>query len=392
MAFLTSFFRSILPGRASLGLEITDSCIKLAELHFASGKPLLVKYAMERLPPDTVVDGQIKNPLTLHRLLEQTVKLNDFGTKHVHLVIPSSFIMVRYLKFPNLPDKQLRKIIEFELQHSIHLPFDRPYFDFINMSAGEKIAANKTIEQSSASGVPPEADQAWNEMAAAEDASHTYSASSFMPEATGEEQQEEPQADVILIAAPGDIVDDLTTLVRQCGLKPISAEIKALSFLRLIEASEPQLTERTILTVDLNEAAADISIFHEGQLKITRGVPVNFSPSSDSPEQQDALQYAPLLESDAGFQNACTDLAHELERLMNFYRYTLNNRTHEFHHTVLTGDVERIEEVADYLADRLAHTVMRPRLDWLDSPLPDKTRLFSQLAIPIGLGLRGNKA
>lgn len=395
MAFITNLLRSIRPGHASLGLEITDSFIKLAEIHTAPGKkPLMVKCAMERLPAGTVVDGRIKNPLVLHRLLEQTVKLNDFGTRNVHMVIPSPSIMVRYMKFPNLPDRQLRKIIEFEIQHTIHLPFERPYFDFINMSAGEQVSAkiNKKTELSTAREPYADNNSSWNEMAATlEQASHTLLSQPSTAERS-EDQEEDLQADVILIAAPQELVDELLTLVRQCGLKPVSAEIKALSFYRLIEQAEPQLTGQTILTVDLNESAADISIFHEGHLKITRNVPVNFGKphTVDETEEQAALRL--LLDPQAEFQTACEDLAHELERLINFYRYTLNNRSHDFRITVLTGEAERLKEASDYLGDRLGHTVLVPRLDWIDSRIPDYPSWVSRLAIPVGLGLRGNKA
>ena len=182
----------------------------------------------------------------------------------------------------------------------------------------------------------------------------------------------------MLIAAPSELVDEYHTVVRQSGLRPKSIEIKALSSYRLLEAAEPELLEQTILTLDLNMDAADMSIFHEGQLKITRSVPVHFQ------EDQDSL-------NDMQQQEPHVELAHELERLMNFYRYTLNNRTQEFAAVVLTGEIRQLAQVSEFLSDRLGMQVITPDSGWLESEKPQLHSWVTSLAIPIGLGLRGNQ-
>lgn len=399
MAFLTNFIQRLKPTNAFLGLEITDSYIKIAELLTVHGtRPVLTKAVMERLPPDTIEDGRIKNSLVLHHMLQTLIKMNDFQTNKVHLVIPSSTTMVRYLKLPNVPDRALKKVIEFEVKHNIHLPFEQPYFDFVNLSADEmpevqRLAKQAAAKQTASKGKPSkEPDLARKEAAVAHVASVDTLFKDLDNSNSGDDETiEAPQADVLLVAAPKELVDEYTSILRQCGLKPMSAEIKALSLFRLIQTAEPQLAQSTILTVDLNEASADISIFHEGHLKITRNVIVNFparKPEKKEFPPEDML-FAEFVDPDADFLNACADLAHELERLMNFYRYTLNNRSQEFANTILTGDLERLGDISHYLADRLNQNIIVPGTSWLDKRIQHMPGTVPKLAIPIGLGLRG---
>lgn len=372
MATFTSILHRIWPSYASLGLEITDTYIKMAEIRLAGDKkPVLTEGAMERLPEGTVVDGRIMNHSVLKRMLEQMIHLYKFRTKHVHMIVPSSSIMVRHIKLPNVPDKQMRKIIQFEIQNTIHLPFQNPYFDFINLSAEETVLVRMEQERAADYPAAVQQEQAWMEMGAAQD--------HLLPNAEEEEEELElDEADVMLIAAPAELIDEYLTVVKDSGLRPKSIEIKALSCYRLLEAAEPQLLDHTILAVDLNEAAADMSIFHDGQLKITRSIPVRFSVDQAFSEE-------------LALQNPQVELAHELERLMNFYRYTLNNRNKEFAAVMLTGEVEQLQQVSTYLAERLGMQVILPDSGWLDSDIPKLRKWVAGLAVPIGLGLRGNR-
>ncbi|WP_438445775.1 type IV pilus biogenesis protein PilM [Gorillibacterium sp. sgz5001074] len=399
MAMMTHLLSAFTKGQPFLGLEFTDTCLKIAEIQVKSGgKPVLTRMVMEKLPPDTILDGKIKNPLELHRLLQQVMKWNDFATAKVHFVVPSSTIMVRYLKLPNVADKAMKKIVEFEVKHNIHLPFEQPYFDYVNMSADQRTTLSQAKGKNKRSTQAPDRTDtplAWKEAApAAAGDSHTFKTADDLFRDLEEEQQEEeaPKADVLLVAAPGELVDEYASLLRECGLKPASAEIKALSLFRMLSHAEPEWMRDTVLTVDLNDTSADISIFHEGHLKITRNVLIQFPMGESSKTQQEEdLSFLSFTDPDADFKQACGDLAHELERLMNFYRYTLNNRSQEFHTTVLTGDPDRLPEISEYLADRLNQKVIQPRMDWLETSNRLEAGILAKLAVPIGLGLRGNE-
>src|SRR5690606_32798220 len=98
--------------------------------------------------------------------------------------------------------------------------------------------------------------------------------------------------------------------------------------------------------------------------------------------------------SDNAWSNGCNDLAHEIDRLMNFYRYTLNNREQTFDSVILSGEVNQLEKVKAFLAERLGlpcelHPARRiPTID-LSLHLSDECKC--SLAEYIGLALRRRK-
>lgn len=382
---------------AYIGLEITDTHMKLAEVQVsANRRPIVTKLIMEPLAPGTVEEGRIKYAAPLILALKTILKLNDFSTKRVHFVVPSQTIMVRQLKLPDLPDKPLRKVLEFEVKHNIHLPFETPYFDFINLSGSKIQSSAVSLDKKRKFGKASKEPEWYKNEAAAskEEGTDPFGAASRQLFADFEQKEdpsepEAPQADVLMVAAPGELVTEYATILKECGLKPISAEVKAFSLLRLVESAGVMNQEETYLAVDINHEVSDVSIFHKGQLKLTRSVPINLAihKPTATPEEE---AFSNFLNPDAEFHNACGDLAHEMERLMNFYRYTLNNRDQEFHSFVLTGDIVRLEEVAAYLEDRLNQKAVFTRTALIESAVPDFEQHLPRMAIPVGLGLRGN--
>jgi type IV pilus assembly protein PilM len=148
--------------------------------------------------------------------------------------------------------------------------------------------------------------------------------------------------------------------------------------------------QSTILFIDLNEHLADVSIFHNQQLKITRTIPMNFvADSKNSVSEEDKEMFNEFMNQDSDFDNACKDLSFEVERLMNFYRYTLNNRDHEFSKVLISGDVLQLVEIANDLAKRLPCEISLMRSEHIQSAHPQFSDLFPSIAVPIGLALRG---
>jgi type IV pilus assembly protein PilM len=206
------------------------------------------------------------------------------------------------------------------------------------------------------------------------------------------------QCDVMLVASPKELIDDYTTIVEAAGLTPRTIEFKAMSLYRLVSSMGIVSDNQTVLIADINEISSDLSIFHGTQLKITRNVPLAFgySPSKEiqAPSGGHSLfsEFSePVNQEEEFFKNACGDLAHELERLMNFYRYTLGNRDHEFATIVISGDIDRISEIVDYCRERLSLNVQVLFSLLIDTDFDDVHNLIPRIAVPLGLGLRGSE-
>lgn len=172
------------------------------------------------------------------------------------------------------------------------------------------------------------------------------------------------------------MIDQYCEVVKRAGLSLRSIEIKAFSLYRFVEAARLTETGGTFfLSVDINNNLSDLSIYHDGQLKINRSVPIVFGGPVDEPE----------LES-----TAMNDLAHEIERMMNFYRYSLNNRSEQFSEIIVSGDVPQLNKAADYLRERLSLSVRVPGLDNVQAANGANFDIPG-MAVSIGLALRGGK-
>jgi type IV pilus assembly protein PilM len=391
--FLSLLHRWIPQG--SIGLEMTDYSIKLVEIQSdGSDGYCLLRTHIEPLPKGTIDDGRIMNPMKVIQAIQHGIKLKGFKSKKVHLVLPSHLIMVRFIKLPDIPDRDLQKVVDFEVKHNIHLPFEQPIYDFIKLNGTNN---NRTImkkrpftkDTGKAAHTPDDLMM--------QQAAPTFGGSSAATLFGEEERQEasgEPPAvcDVLLTAAPQELVLRYMEVIQSAGLVPVGIDVKALALFRVIEKTGCLRSDGTMLVVDVNQNYTDLSIFHDKQLKITRSVPLSFEGAKPEPsvKVEDTFRFFEEFESvdDSQFQNTCGDLVHELERLMNFYRYTLNNRNQEFDTLALSGDAVRLPEIAEALRTRLDAEIVVLGTDKVITSNGEPLDEFPVFAVPIGLGMR----
>lgn len=386
------FIKALKPGQTSLGIEISDSTIKMSKVLLRNkNEPIIQMNLMEELPPHVMEEGRMKDPLRLIQTLQTMMTRLDAKPKHIHLVFPSQLVMVRFLKLPDISQKDLAKLVDFEIKHNIHLPFENPLYDFVKMNGTthkkRKIVKKVKKEEEASTGK----DFFLEAAAGKED----LGGSKGLFDEFQEEQAKVDtamQCDVMLVAAPKEMMDQYLEVLNSAGIKLTSIEIKALSLFRLLQSTSLNKLNETFLLVDLNETAGDLSIFQGEDLKITRSIPLAFGAKSqrdlDVNTSVDDL-FSDLLDGDADFRNHCNDLAHELERLMNFYRYTLNNRNQEFARVVISGDVIRMPEVVFYLTERLPIPVQLFQTDGYFSRKSEFKDDLSRYAVTLGLALRG---
>ncbi|MGO4494345.1 type IV pilus biogenesis protein PilM [Paenibacillus sp. 2RAB27] len=387
-----NIFKVLKPGQTSLGIEISDSTIKMSKVLIRkNNEPLIQMNIIEELPPHVMEEGRIKEPLRLIQTLQTMMTRLEAKPKRVHLVFPSQLVMVRFLKLPDIPEKDLAKLVDFEIKHNIHLPFENPLYDFVKMNGTahkKRKTANKLIKEADA----PKGNDYILEAAAGK--ADLGGGKGLFDDFQEEESRADTamQCDVMLVAAPKEMMDQYLEVLASAGIKLTSIEIKALSLFRLLQSTSLTKLKDTYLIVDLNETTGDLSIFQGENLKITRSIPLSFSAkpqgNTDVRTSADHL-FSEFLDGDADFRNHCNDLAHELERLMNFYRYTLNNRNQEFAGVVISGDLKRMPEIVSFLTERLPIPVqLFQSASYFSRNSAFKDDL-SMYAVTLGLALRG---
>jgi len=357
--------------RYALGLEMSDNALKLAEVRIRSrSKPTVTRHAAEQLPAGAIEDGRIRDRDLVVRTLRGLVKRTGPNTRKAHVVLPGSLVMVRFLKLPDLPERRLRKVIEFELKHNAAIPLKTPHFDFVKLGLSQQ-------QEDWQSRAHANRGDGWDGPGWREDAAR-------------------PLCDVMVAIAPLEAVREYAKIVAAAGLRPLSIEIRPLSLYRLVTRAGLAGPDDTFLVADVGETVTDLSVFHDRGLRVTRIIPIRFAPGRDAEPESAAAESAPFPEgmegSDAetAFRSACSDLAHEIERLMLFFRYSLF-RDRPIGRIILTGDAPRLDGIARVLSELLAVDVRLADGEGfkLRATFPEKA--FPAMAVPVGLALRGNR-
>jgi len=387
-----SIFRLIKPNRYALGIEISDYAVKLAEICIPKrGQPVLTQSAVERLPEGAVTDGRIRERDEVLFALRKIVSRSRLRTRRAHVLLPGTLVTVRFMKMPDLPEADLRKVIDFEIRHNMHLPFDHPVYDFVKLSGSDHPPRKKKQIKRKPKQTVPSGQTAQGMVEAAAALEPAFGARAIFAENDRPEAEDAPQCDILLAAAPREQAIEYAEMIREAGLNIRSLEIKPFSLRRLLAGTQDFPAGGAVIVADVGENAADLSIFYGHALQITRNIPVNFGAREEIGGDI-ALSPFDMSDPDYSFRAAAFELADEIERLMNFYRYSLNHREHEFGCVLLAGDAPRLSEIGSLLAERLTPEVrmIEPRV--VSSPLPQFDRLFPALAVPIGLALREQSA
>jgi|GEM_PF-1268892 len=344
-----------------LGMELTDGQVKLCELESGSGGVRVMQAVGIELPAGTMSDGRIVNMAALEQSVLELLRSCQWSSRQVHLAIPSQMVMMKTVKLPDLPDKQIEKLLRYELTHGGSLPFDRPYYDYYRIGPVDPDNVGLEGERDNGLGL-------------------------------AESHASERLCEVAVIAAPMALLEQYTGLLHNAGLEPVSYEVKSFSLSRLnARTSASEAETGTCILMDVNASNCELTIVDEGIIRITRNVEIQFEQGNS------LLAAAPfplpdMLDEEHRFNNACQDIIAELDRLLNFYRYTLNRRHREFNRIMLTGSLARMDRLKETLSNQMSRQVESAQWGALKLAPNSADIDVSAFAVPIGLALRGREA
>lgn len=324
----------------SLGIEITDTHVKLCQLQLGGREHLrVIKYAATELAEGTMNDGRIQDEKLLLQAFRTALIGFSWSTKYVHFAIPSQSVMVRFLKLPHVKDKMLRKIVDIEIKNNIHLPFDDPHYDFIKLDTATP----------------------------------------------------DGLCHVMLTAASMELLQQYMRIFRELGLQLKSMEIKAFSLNRILQKYMNSPSQELCLIADINGTSSDLTIVNKGIIEITRNVPTAFIPQMTQNRDTIDQMFLDFLPQKDNYDASFSDLAGEMERLINFYRYTLNHRDAEFTHLLVSGDIPMLDDLVHYLSGRMSMRVTVLHGETFEAESFSGNWSLPYYAVPLGLCLRGKQ-
>jgi type IV pilus assembly protein PilM len=94
------------------------------------------KFEVERkghlsLAENLLHEGRITDKQAFRTLLQAWVREENLKGESVTISIPTSIAMIRRLQVPDGKPKEIRNLVELEVQTTLQLPFDDPVFDYV---------------------------------------------------------------------------------------------------------------------------------------------------------------------------------------------------------------------------------------------------------------------
>jgi type IV pilus assembly protein PilM len=129
-------------GATLVGLDIGARSIRAVEAVRGKDGPVAVGSGHVELPIGAVQAGVIQDEKAVTAALRHLWSVGRFKGKHVALGVANPQVIVREMTLPNLPGKELRKSLPFQVSDVLPLPVEESVLDFIPL---EDPGRNETV-------------------------------------------------------------------------------------------------------------------------------------------------------------------------------------------------------------------------------------------------------
>lgn len=346
-----------------IGLDITADTIVVVELKKARQQLILENIAVASTPLNAFQDSEIVDPSAVAEVITELLSDNGISATGALCAVAGQSTIVRPVRFPMMPEVELKAVIDFEAER--YIPFA---IDDVNVSF-----------------------QVVNEV-----------------EEDGAMKQE-----VLLVAAQKALINSFRQVAEEAGLQLKCMDVASFAVMRAIADTEQLQEEESVALVHIQGWTTDINILVGGVPRFSRSIPIGYSYFLDSlinsmglddetarnlldeidVEPETPEPSAPQLEQATELvRPALAELAGEVGRSLDFY---LSQGTDPIDRVILSGRGGNLKSLDRYFTSRIGLQVelINPfsKLE-IDESSFDPEVLYPQaptLATAIGLAIRG---
>ncbi|USG64667.1 pilus assembly protein PilM [Brevibacillus ruminantium] len=328
-----------------VGIAVEEDGLRYTEARPTENGVEIRQAGLIPLEAGSIENGRITDMEQAKLQLTLAKKELRLTKKKAILSIPTSTVVIRKTNQPKLSPDDIRSLLEIELGTTIHLPFSRPYFDFHKIG---EVPSGPDIDE-------------LREFAVGENPS--------------------PEDEYLVIAAPGDVIDQYLELLKVLDIEVTAVDIEPLALYRLLRASG--VAHKTdFMFLQLGEHSVNVSIFQSDIPEFLRNIPIQMAPIPASAEKAEE-------ESMIGLESFVNDLVREVDRVINFYQFSMKNDGTRIQTIYLTGEADHLEKIVQLLQRRLTSFEIVPlpvhHMQW-----PQLSRIDAQaFTAAAGLTLRG---
>jgi type IV pilus assembly protein PilM len=210
----------VLRSRSIIGLDIGSHQIKAIYLERKRGGWTVTAAGVAPTPPEAVAEGIVHEPALVADAITALLRERNIPAGEAIAAISGSTVTVRQIRMPNVPASALGKAVRFEAAK---------YLPSVTESAVEYAVLGK-------SGEPL-------------------------------------QLDVLLVAAPNEMVNSRVAAMERAGLEPVAIDIEAFALLRSLSAAGFDLSE-PMAVLNMGAAFTDFHILFDENIALTRSIPM----------------------------------------------------------------------------------------------------------------------
>jgi type IV pilus assembly protein PilM len=345
--------------KSYVGVDLGTHALKAVQVEKSGNMWRLSHAAVAKTPPDCIRDGVVTDQESLATAIKQLLKNGGISATSAHIAAAGAAVFVRVVPFPKMPEAVLRKSIKYEASRYVPGSVDDSYIEF---------------------------------------------------EIVG--PINETQMNVLIVAAPKDIVESRIKACEAAGLEVESVDIEVFASYRSLIETSPNydISESTIALVDIGASNTSVSVINKGVFSMNRAIPNGGRALTDELKKRFGLEDDDAEEGKAqldvrGFlgsgdetpplkviQSQLEEMVREIRRSMNYFQsqQAESGEGSTVDKLVLTGGGSKLTGLAEYLAQKLSMPVENPGVFSNSRILPPGADfgLGEDLAVASGLALR----
>jgi type IV pilus assembly protein PilM len=199
------------------GVDIGSASIRAVETNRVKDHSVVSNFGQAPLPAGVVQGGVINDEKVVIGALKHLWSAHKFRNHDVVLGVTSHQIVVREISLPNLPNREFRQSLPFQVRDQLPMPVDKALLDFYPLEKGRK---NELIRG-------------------------------------------------LLIAAPKELVLPTVNIVEKAGLRVVRVDLASFAILR----SAARLGAQVEAIADIGAQTTSVVIHVEGEPRIVRTIP-----------------------------------------------------------------------------------------------------------------------
>ncbi len=362
------FFKQFFAKKCAVGgLDLGTKNLKLVQLNQKKDKTYeLISLLLGEPPSETLKDGLVADPRALGDHIKQLIHSFKLKIEKVVGVASGQLVVLRPIHMAKLGPKELNQALKFQAG------------DYLPYSAEDAMIRGMILKP---------------------------------------ELEEDPtQMEVLLVAAPNELVKNTQDVIKFSGLSPAAVDMEPFALLSLLSISvEPEVLSKTISLVHIGASYTSINIYDNGNLRqsriikiagnrftevISQALDISFEEAEKVKEERGIIR----VENDATPVNPTTmrifntitpvlsQLVKEIRRSFDYYERQFNGSVDCI---LLSGGSAKFKNIDSYISNELGIkcSIINPfrKIDISKVPGYDREtleELAPSLTVALGLALR----